>query len=81
MALVAYSFRKGTMAIRYGRQQDLEGVVFREPKLFPLKPEHYQACSCVAILTEASRLLCKKGMAITHSSPSQGVYSWTVAET
>lgn len=48
------------MAIRYGRQQDLEGVVFREPKLSPLKLEHYQACSCVAILTEASRFLSER---------------------
>lgn len=48
------------MAIRYGRQQDLEGVVFREPKLSPLKLELYQACRCVAILTEASRFLSEK---------------------
>lgn len=48
------------MAILYGRQQDLEGVVFREPKQSPLKLEHYQACSCVAVLTEASRFLSEK---------------------
>lgn len=48
-------FLKGLPGHLYGRQQDWEGVIFREQKLSPLKLEHYQACRCVALLTEASR--------------------------